>query len=174
MRDILILSKWFNGLEDAPDEVLETLGGRIIKELILDKGEIDVSNDDWNIKKIWLDIRKDVLGTYNSYKDKQEFGRNNGRKKDEEKNILIWKYCQENPNCKVADVGRYLESLNIDIKSKSAKGEYSKIYDMDGWKSRKDEGWLEKMGYSENSEEISEKSENKIGKSESNPAFNLF
>ena len=153
MRDILILSKWFDGLEDAPDEVLKTLGYRIVKELVLDKGEIDNSEDDWQIKKIWLDIKKEVLGTYDSYKSKQEYGKEHGKKMNPI-SVEVWKYCQEHEGAKAKEVGEYLESLGYDIKSNSKKGVYSKVYDLPGWKNKDNKTWLNAEGLSESSEKL--------------------
>ena len=161
MRDILILSKWFKGLEDAPDEVLQILGYRIIKELVLNKEEINTSNDDWNIKKIWFDIKKDALGTYDSYKDKKEYGKEHGKKMNPI-SIEVWKYCKQHEGAKAKEVGEYLQSCGFDITSNSKKGLYSKVYDLPGWKNKNNKNWLKELGISENSDSDSEKNSEEI------------
>lgn len=149
MKNIMILSQWFEGLEEAPDEVLDTLGGRIIRELVLEREVIDCSNDDWTIKKSWLDIKGDIERTYDSYKNKQEYGKEHGKKANSV-SIEAWKYCQEHKNAKASDVGDYLKSIGYDIISTaSKKGEYSKVYDLAGWKNRNNANWLKEMGYEE-------------------------
>lgn len=140
MDSLLILRKWFNGLENAPDEVLDLLGSRIIK-LLLNK-EIDDSNDDWEYAKVWMDIKKDVLGTYNAYQKNKEYGELHGKKMDPA-SILTWQYCQDHPKANVNEVGEFLLSKGIDKRGSATnkKGIYSKIYDLDGWKQRKNSDW---------------------------------
>ena len=157
MDSILVLRKWFNGLENAPDEMLDLLGGRIIK-LLLGK-EIDTSQDDWSYAKAWKDIEKDALGTYNAYQQKREYGQSHGKKMDPA-SVLTWQYCQDHPHANAIEVGEYLLSKGIDKRGRATKtkGIYGSIYDLDGWKQRKNSEW-EFGKSSENSEQNSEEIE---------------
>ena len=71
MKDVLILSKWFDGLENVSDDIIKILGFRIVKNLIMEKS-IDTSTDDPLLKKVWMDIQKDALGTRDAYEEKKE------------------------------------------------------------------------------------------------------
>ena len=148
MRDMLFLSKWFTGLEEAPDEVLKEIGFRMIKELIMNKEKGDHSNDPWEFKKAWLDIEKEAIATYNEYNKKREYGEQHGKKMDP-KSVLVWKYCQTHKGAKGPEVGAYLKSQGYDIVSQAKKGPYSKIYDLPGWKNRDNPSWLKELEISD-------------------------
>ena len=152
MRDMLFLSKWFKGLEDAPDEVLQIIGFRLVKELIMNKGEIDTSADDWTYKKAWADIKREAVATYESYQKKREYGEQHGKKMNPI-SIDAWKYYQKNPDASAADVGEYLVGKGYTDIVGGAKKKFSKVYDLPGWKNRNNKDWLKELGFSENSDE---------------------
>lgn len=140
MDSLLILKKWFPGMDNAPDEELDMYGGRILKLLL--HREIDDSKDDWKTQQIWANIKKDVLATHDSYEERKKYGEEHGRKMDPA-SILTWQYCQDHPQANANEVGEFLLSQGIDKRSPATnkKGPYSKIYDLDGWKQRKNSEW---------------------------------
>ena len=104
--------------------------------------EIDTSKDVYPMSKVWADIQKDALGTYNAYSERKKYGEEHGKKMDSA-SLLVWQYCQSHPNATVNEVGEYLLSKGIDKRGNEAnkKGIYSKIYDLEGWKKRKNSDW---------------------------------
>ena len=163
MRDMLVLSKWFNGLETASEKELREIGYRIVK-LVLEQ-EIDTSNDVYPLSKIWKDIESDALGTYTSYMEKKKYGEEHGRRQSNE-SIEVWKYCQSHPGAKATEVGEYLESIGYSIKSASKKGPWSKIYDLPGWKERNNSNFLNSEKSSDSDSDSEKVSENSVRNSD--------
>ena len=157
MRDVLILSKWFDGLENVSDDVIKILGFRIVKNLIMEK-DIDTSTDDPLLKKVWMDIRKDAVGTRDAYEDKKKYGENHGKKMNPA-SIEAWKYYQYHGKATAKEVGEFLESQGYEIRSSAKKSPWSKVYDLPGWKNKDNKDWLKELGLSENSIENSEEIE---------------
>ena len=142
MRDILALGKWFEGMDTAPEEDLKEIGFRLVKLIMEQEDKIDTSKDVYPISKVWADIQKDALSTYDAYTKKKQYGEEHGKKMDPA-SILVWKYCQVNPKAKADEVGEYLKSKGIDKSGSSVnkKGIWSKIYDLEGWKNSKNSEW---------------------------------
>lgn len=136
MRDLLIKAEWFNGLENAPEEIKQELFYRIIKVGCLEE-EIDDTNDSWDIKNIWNNIAGNVRRMKNAQEKAQEFGKTHGRKMKGDPQA-IYDYCQENPSAKADEVGIAL-GLPQTATAK-AKG-YGYIYDNPGWKNRRVKDW---------------------------------
>ena len=159
MRDLLVLSKWFDGLETAPQGDLKEIGYRIVKIVLGKENEIDSSDDVYPMSKIWKDIEKNALGTYDAYMEKKKFGEEHGRKMDPA-SIMAWQYCQLHPKASANEVGEYLYSQGVLEKGSEAnkKGPFAKVYDLEGWKERKNSDW-----------EFGRNSENSIGIQERNP-----
>ncbi len=167
MRDILVLKKWFEGLENAPEKDLREIGFRIVQVVLEKENEIDSSKDVYPMSKIWKDISKEIFGTYDAYIKKKQYGEDFGKQMDPA-SILTWQYCQSHPGAKASDVGEFLISKGIDKKGSPAnkKGLWSKIYDLDGWKNRKDPNWGVGKNSEISSEILKENSENSSEKEE--------
>lgn len=165
MRDLLVLSKWFEGMETAPEEDLREIGFRVVQLVLGKEAEIDDSKDIYPMAKVWKDIKKDAIGTYDAYIQKKQYGEQHGKKMNPI-SIDIWKYCQNNDKVKAPDVAKYLiEEMGYreeEVLSNSKKGQYSKIYDFPGWKNRNKLNWLEELGISEDSEKNSDRNSEKI------------
>lgn len=145
MRDLVIKKDWFPGLSQAPEELQKELFYRIIKYGCLEDEIEENENDNWILINTWNRV-KDDIDRMKAAKDRQsECGKLFGKKNNADPE-LVWRYCQEHPGCKVDEIGAAL-----DLPSSTAKkGPYSYLYENEGWKNRKNEGWLEKIPEKEN------------------------
>jgi hypothetical protein len=131
MRDLVVKASWFEGFEDAPEELKKEIFYRIIKQGCFEE-EVDCSNDDFSLKSNWIHIQGNIQRMKESQEQKQEFGKTHGRKPmaNEQK---IYEYLQQHPSARAAEIGA---ALGLD-KGHNAKGDYAYIYDMAVWRNRK-------------------------------------
>lgn len=138
MRDILLKADWFKDLEDAPSEIKQKLGERIIEFGVFGK-EIDTSNDDWSLKSTWNTIAGNIDRVYNSYHKDESKGV--GRELLADPNEVYkcyWEFIET--GTKKVTVNMIGEKLGLPQTS-NAKGAYSYLYENAGWKNRGVKNW---------------------------------
>lgn len=137
MRDLLIKASWFEGLDEAPVEVINVIAGRILRIGCFEQDipAEELAKDDYSMKNIWSNLSGNIERMAEAKKQQQEYGKTHGKKITGDPQA-IYDYWQKHKGT-AAQVG---EALGLPP-SAGAKEPYGYLYENPGWKNRKKPNW---------------------------------
>jgi hypothetical protein len=137
MRDLLIKASWFEGLDEAPVEVINVIAGRILRIGCFEQSisAEELAKDDYSMKNIWSNLSGNIERMAEAKKQQQKYGKTHGKKMKGDPQA-IYDYWQKHKGT-AAQVG---EALGLPP-SAGAKEPYGYLYENPGWKNRKKPNW---------------------------------